>query len=119
VEGCRVLVLEDEALIAMQVEDALSAVGCLVVGPATRIPEAFDLIYAAEIDAALLDINVAGERSFAVADILASKGIAFAFVTGFDAASTVPARFQGAPVIAKPFETAKLTAIVERLCPRG
>lgn len=114
-EGRRILVLEDEALIAMQIEDALDALGCHVVGPASRVTEAFDLIYAARVDAALLDINVAGERSFAVADILFAKGVPFAFVTGFDAASTIPGRFAAAPVIAKPFETAKLAAIVERL----
>jgi CheY-like chemotaxis protein len=118
-EGMRVLVLEDEALIAMQIEDALGAAACTVVGPATRIGEAFDLLYAEEVDAALLDVNVAGERSFAIADILAAKRIPFAFVTGFDAASTLPEHLRFAPVVSKPFETAQLEAVIAQLAARA
>jgi PAS domain S-box-containing protein len=117
-EGLRVLVLEDEALIAMQIEDALAAAACTVVGPATRIGEAFDLLYAHAIDAALLDVNVAGERSFAIADILAAKQIPFAFVTGFDAASTLPEHLRSAPVLSKPFETVQLEAVIAQLAAR-
>jgi PAS domain S-box-containing protein len=116
--GLRVLVLEDEALIAMQIEDALAAAGCTVVGPATRIGEAFDLLYAHQVDAALLDVNVAGERSFAIADILAAKQIPFAFVTGFDAASTLPEHLRSAPVLSKPFETVQLEAVIAQLATR-
>jgi CheY-like chemotaxis protein len=114
-EGMRVLVVEDEALIAMQIEDALAGSGCRVVGPATRIGEAFDLLYAEAVDAALLDVNVAGERSFAIADILLAKQIPFAFVTGFEAASTLPEHLRGAPVVNKPFETAQLDALIAQL----
>jgi PAS domain S-box-containing protein len=114
-EGLRVLVLEDEALIAMQIEEALAASACHVVGPATRIGEAFDLLYAQPVDAALLDVNVAGERSFAIADILTAKRIPFAFVTGFDAASTLPEHLRSAPVVSKPFETAQLEAAIAKL----
>ena len=114
-EGMRVLVVEDEALIAMQIEDALAGSGCRVVGPATRIGEAFDLLYAEAVDAALLDVNVAGERSFAIADILVAKRIPFAFVTGFEAASTLPEHLRGAPVVNKPFETAQLDALIAQL----
>jgi CheY-like chemotaxis protein len=117
-EGLRVLVLEDEALIAMQIEDALAAAACTVVGPATRIGEAFDLLYAQPVDAALLDVNVAGERSFAIADILAAKRIPFAFVTGFDAASTLPEHLRSAQVLSKPFETAQLEAVIAQLAAR-
>jgi PAS domain S-box-containing protein len=117
-EGLRVLVLEDEALIAMQIEEALAAAACTVVGPATRIGEAFDLLYAQPVDAALLDVNVAGERSFAIADILAAKQIPFAFVTGFDAASTLPEYLRSASVLSKPFETAQLEAVIAQLAAR-
>jgi PAS domain S-box-containing protein len=115
VRGQRVLVVEDEALIAMQIEDVLHQAGCTVVGPASRIADAFDLLYGEGVDAALLDVNVAGDRSFALADILASKGVPFAFVTGFEANSTVPERFQGVPVVAKPFATTELVDAVDRL----
>jgi PAS domain S-box-containing protein len=116
--GMRVLVVEDEALIAMQIEQALAASGCHVVGPATRIGEAFDLLYAEEVEAALLDVNVAGERSFAIADILTAKRIPFAFVTGFDGASTLPEHLRFAPVVNKPFESAQLEALVAQLAAR-
>ena len=114
----RVLVVEDEALIAMQIEQALAASGCHVIGPATRIGEAFDLLYAEEVEVALLDVNVAGERSFAIADILTAKRIPFAFVTGFDAASTLPEHLRFAPVVNKPFESTQLEALVAQLAAR-
>jgi DNA-binding response OmpR family regulator len=114
----RVLVVEDEALIAMQIEEALATASCQVVGPATRIGEAFDLLYAGAVDAALLDVNVAGERSFAIADILTAKRIPFAFVTGFDAASTLPEHLRSAPVVSKPFETFQLQALIAQLAAR-
>lgn len=113
--GRRILVLEDEALIAMQLEQALAQAGCEIVGPATRLSEAFDLIYSSPIDAALLDVNVAGERSYAIADILRAKSIPFAFVTGFEAGSILPAHFQSVPVLAKPFENAQLEGLLTRL----
>jgi PAS domain S-box-containing protein len=116
--GMRVLVVEDEALIAMQIEEAVAASGCSVVGPATRIAEAFDLLYAEKVDAALLDVNVAGERSFAIADILAAKGIPFAFVTGFEAASTLPEHLRRVPIVNKPFETAQLDTLIAQLAAR-
>jgi DNA-binding NarL/FixJ family response regulator len=102
----------------MQIEEALAAGECRVVGPATRIGEAFDLLYAEEVDAALLDVNVAGERSFAIADILATKRIPFAFVTGFDAASTLPEHLRSAPVVSKPFETHQIEAVIAQLAAR-
>jgi PAS domain S-box-containing protein len=116
--GMRVLVLEDEALIAMQIEEALLAGACTVVGPATRIGEAFDLLYAEQVDAALLDVNVAGERSFAIADILTAKRIPFAFVTGFDAASTLPEHLRSSLVVSKPFETTQIEALIAQLAAR-
>jgi DNA-binding response OmpR family regulator len=114
-DGRRILIVEDEALIAMQLENALAEAGCTVVGPAARLSEAFDLIYSSPIDAALLDVNVAGERSYALADILRSKNIPYAFVTGFEAGSMLPSHLKSAPVLPKPFENAQLEALLARL----
>ncbi|NBJ13018.1 PAS domain-containing protein [Microvirga arsenatis] len=119
VRGQRILVLEDQAPIAVQIEEALVQVGCTVVGPASRIVDAMDLLYGAGADAALLDVDVAGDRSFGVADILAAKRIPFAFVTGFDASSFLPERFTGVPVLAKPFAATELISTVERLIRAG
>jgi PAS domain S-box-containing protein len=113
--GRRVLVVENEALIAVQVAAALDGAGCEVLGPAARIVDALDLLYGGGADAALLDVDVAGEPSFAIADVLAAKRIPFAFVTGFDAGSALPERFRDVPVIAKPFDAAELVGAVRRL----
>ncbi|MEZ5874083.1 MAG: hypothetical protein R3D30_04400 [Hyphomicrobiales bacterium] len=60
-EGLRVLVVEDEAPIALQLEDMLSELGCGVIGPASRVGQALRLIEGQEVDAAVLDLNIAGE----------------------------------------------------------
>lgn len=116
-EARTVLIVEDEGLIALQAEQALSEAGHTVIGPAARIGDAFDLIHKHQdvIDAALLDVNVAGSRSFAIADILVDKDIPFAFVTGYDPASTLPARYRTRPAISKPFKSADLATLVGRL----
>lgn len=116
--GCRVLVVEDEALVAMQIEEALITAGCTVVGPVGQITEALTLADRAPIDAALLDVNVAGNRSFAVADRLAARGVPFAFCTGYDAA-ILPDRFRDRIVLAKPFSPPGIVATIERLVHSG
>src|SRR3954452_13708464 len=83
---CRVLVVEDEAMIAMLVEDMVLDFGSEVVGPAARMDEAIRLARHAELDAAILDINVGGTVVFPVADVLRERGIPFIFATGYGAA---------------------------------
>lgn len=78
----RVLIVEDEVLIAMDLEDMLNDLGHEVVGQATRIDKAMELASESDIDFAVLDINLAGKKSFPVADILSERGIPFAFATG-------------------------------------
>ncbi|WP_207482931.1 PAS domain S-box protein [Arenibaculum pallidiluteum] len=114
-QGRQILVVEDEALIALQMEEDLGEAGCIVVGPASRIGDAFDLLYGNPVEAAFLDVDVAGERSFVIADILTSKRIPFAFVTGFNTAATLPDRFRSIPVVSKPFTTDELLAALSRL----
>jgi PAS domain S-box-containing protein len=111
----RILLVEDEALIALQAEAALTAAGCAVVGPAARVADAFDLFYAQEVDAALLDINVAGESVSGLADLLAAKGVPFAFCTGYGDVSTLPAGHRSAPRIAKPFTLEQLLDVFNQL----
>ena len=108
------MVLEDEALIAMQIEEALTAAGHAVVGPATRVGDAFDLIYQDEVETAVLDVMVAGEHSYSVADVLRGKGVPFVFITGYDAASAIPERFAGVQVVNKPFDASALAEAVAR-----
>jgi DNA-binding response OmpR family regulator len=99
---CRVLVVEDEAVIAMLVEDMVLDFGSEVVGPAARIEAAFDLARRADLDAAILDINVDGTDTFSVADELRERGVPLIFATGYGA-SVLPERFHDCPALAKPF----------------
>lgn len=85
----RILVVEDEALIAMQLEDLLTALGHSVVAIATRMDRAVSAAAEVDIDFAILDVNVAGTTSFPVADILRRRGISFMFATGYGTAGLV------------------------------
>lgn len=101
--GRRVLVVEDEAMIAMLVEDMLGDLGCTVVGPAHTIAEASALIETAgALDAALLDVNLGGTPVFALADALRDRGVPMIFSTGYGDAGLREAD-RGAPVLQKPF----------------
>ena len=81
--GKRILVVEDEALVAMLLEDILADFGCEVVGPAMRLDEGLELARMNGLDAAILDINLGGERSYPIADILDAKRVPLIFVTGY------------------------------------
>jgi DNA-binding response OmpR family regulator len=81
--GKRVLVVEDEYLIAAAVEGMLEDAGCHVVGPFARVQDALDAVRTEAVDVALLDVNVAGELVFPVAHLLEESGTPFLFVTGY------------------------------------
>lgn len=104
--GKRILVVEDEALIAVMVEDMLTDMGSSVVGPAATIEAALKLAGAETIDAAVLDVNVRGERIDPVADALFARGIPMLFATGYGEVKLA----SGAPttVIDKPYTQDKL-----------
>ncbi|MCG6574758.1 response regulator [Pseudomonas sp. AF32] len=105
--GIRVLVVEDEGAIALLIEEMLEDLGCEVVASVARLTAAQDRASTAHIDLAVLDVNLAGERVFPVAQILRDRGIAFLFSTGYGA-SGVPAEFAGYPVLHKPFSESEL-----------
>src|SRR4028119_1879853 len=106
---CRVLVVEDEAMIAMLVEDMVLDFGSEVVGPVAHMKDAVHLAQSAELDAAILDINVGGSVIFPVADILNERGIPLIFATGYGS-KTIPERFCGRPTLPKPFTYETLAA---------
>jgi CheY-like chemotaxis protein len=106
-KGRRVLVVEDEMMIAMLVEDMLSDLGCAVVGPAHGLEAALELARGDGIDAALLDVNLAGQPVFAVADALRAKGVPAIFSTGYGEAGLRDVD-QGSPVLQKPFRAGDL-----------
>lgn len=104
--GKRILVVEDEALIAVMVEDMLTDMGSSVVGPAATIEAALKLAGAEMIDAAVLDVNVRGERIDPVADALFARGIPMLFATGYGEVKL--ASGATATVIDKPYTQDKL-----------
>jgi CheY-like chemotaxis protein len=106
-DGLRVLVVEDEALAALQIEDMLESLGCAVIGPAARVQHAVELVEREQPDAAVLDLNVAGELVYPVAEALAGRNRPFLFATGLGVdALQVP--FDAHPVLQKPYSVADL-----------
>jgi CheY-like chemotaxis protein len=111
----RVLVVEDEMLVAMNIEDMLLELGHEVAGLASRLAPALALARDSRFDAAMLDVNLAGEPSFPVADLLAERGIPFLFATGYGRHG-IEERFRGRPILQKPFRAAELGAALAGLC---
>jgi CheY-like chemotaxis protein len=107
----RVLVVEDEALVALMMADQLAELGCSVIGPAFSISEARRLANVASIDAALVDLNLQGILADEIADILARREIPFHLVTGYS--DPPPARYKNVEVLHKPFQQNDLRLAVE------
>jgi two-component sensor histidine kinase len=110
VKGNRVMVVEDEALVAMVVSDAMIELGYQVIGPFSRPPDAIAAVKNNDIAAAILDINLAGTLVYPVAEELTSRGIPFVFVTGYGVES-IDKRFADIPVLQKPIERETLQRI--------
>jgi len=113
-QGKRILVIEDEPLVAMDVESTLATAGCEVVGPAATLERAKLLIEESDCDAVLLDVNLAGQPVDELATLLTRKNRPFAFVTGYGR-EALPSGFRGAVVLGKPFGADQLLATVEVL----
>ncbi|MFL7961997.1 response regulator [Pseudomonas kielensis] len=105
--GTRVLVVEDEGAIALLIEEMLEEFGCEVVASVARLAAACEIAGSVQVDLAILDVNLAGERVFPVADILRSRQIPFLFSTGYGA-SGLPAEYAARPVLHKPFSESEL-----------
>ncbi|MGZ9114289.1 MAG: response regulator [Brevundimonas sp.] len=104
--GRRVLVVEDESLVAMLLETILEDMGCTPVGPAANIDDGLALATDGELlDAALLDVNVAGRQVFPVAEALKARGVPFVFSTGYGEGG-LPEEWRGQATIQKPFTEA-------------
>jgi len=99
--GLRILLVEDEMMVAWMMEEMLAMFGCNVVGPAARVHEALAMVEVEAIDAAVLDVSLNGLKSFAVADALAERGVPFVFTTGYDKHS-LPVSYQRFPLLQKP-----------------
>jgi CheY-like chemotaxis protein len=112
VAGLRLLVVEDEMLIAMTIEDVLTDLGCIVVGPAGSVAKALEILKGEEIDGAILDLNLKGEQALPVAEALQKRGTPFFFLTGYGSAGLDQSQFD-APTLPKPFDPGALEQLIQ------
>ncbi|MBX3476112.1 MAG: response regulator [Brevundimonas sp.] len=111
--GRRILVVEDESLVAMPIETILEDLGCIPVGPAATVPAGLTLATGESLDAALLDVNVAGQQVFPVAQALADRGVPLVFSTGYGEAG-LPDQWRGRPTLQKPFTEAAVGQAIRK-----
>jgi len=111
----RILVIEDEALVAMLMEDALLDAGFAVLGPARTVSQALEMLKGDAPDAAVLDLNLGGQNALSVAEALAARGIPFVVATGYGVAG-LPANLRHIPVLPKPYDPDDLTSALAGLC---
>jgi two-component sensor histidine kinase/DNA-binding response OmpR family regulator len=108
--GRRVLLVEDEALVAMMIQECLTESGHSVIGPISRAADALRAAKEIDYDAAILDINLGDGMAYPVADIVAARGVPFVFVTGYEA-DTIDERFSHVPILQKPIERQMLQGL--------
>ena len=113
-QGLRVLVVEDEFLVSMDIQLMLDQLGCEVVGPCGDLASALRAAEARTLDVALLDINIRGELVTPVADALAARAVPFVFCTGYRL-DQLAARYPTIPRLMKPFQIADLDGALHRL----
>src|SRR5262249_36541939 len=106
-QGLRVIVVEDETLVAILLEDMLAELGCEVLWTAHRVGKALDLVATSTPDAAVLDVNIAGDEVYPVAQALAARDIPFVFATGYGARGLKDA-WRERPILQKPFQVEHL-----------
>lgn len=118
-QGLRIFVVEDEALVALNLEDMLDELGCTVIGPAMRLGRAREMLDGGfEADAAILDVNIAGEPVFPIAEQLAGKGIPIIFATGYGQAG-LPSTWHGNPILQKPYTMDEVSGSLAKVAGRS
>ena len=108
IEGRRVLVIEDEMLVAIELESVLQCQGCTVLGPVATVDRALALIGGGQADAALLDLDLGGQSALAVAAALNSRDVPFVVVSGYSESRSQAPELQRAPWLAKPIDYSRL-----------
>jgi CheY-like chemotaxis protein len=112
--GRRILVVEDEMLVLMNIELALTDLGCSTILAAATVSQALALLSQHDVDIAIIDVNLAGENSYPVADVLSKRGIPFAFSTGC-ADHGDRTDLDCRPVLRKPYVSARFKAVLLQL----
>ena len=108
----RILVVEDEVLIALEIEEGLQRLGCEIVGPVGRLERALELARSTALDGALLDVNVKGGLVYPVAEELLAREVPVVLSTGY-APRTLPPVFRDLPCLRKPFGVGQLEAVAQ------
>lgn len=111
-EDLRVLLVEDEMLVCMDIQDMLEEFGYRVVGPAAQVNQALELIEQEPIDLAVLDVNLGRETSYPIAERLSVRGIPFLFSTGY---GEVDPAYRDRPRVQKPFSKQQLFEALREL----
>jgi len=114
-EPKRVLLVEDDSLVAMLVEDMLDETGYALHANPTTVPSALKAVAAGGFDVAILDVNLAGEPVFPVAEALDAAGLPFVFASGYGAGG-LPEAWKGRPIAAKPFRVDELETALATAC---
>lgn len=109
----KVLVIEDEAIIAMLLEDMLADLGHQVVATAGRMPQATKLASELPVDLAIVDVNLNGEQTYPLAAILTARRVPFVFATGYGLAG-IREEWRGVPTLQKPFQAWELAEAISR-----
>jgi DNA-binding response OmpR family regulator len=113
----RVLIVEDEFLVALHLEDLLIDMGHEVIGPAHRLDDALDIARTNEFDFAVLDVNLAGTPSFPVAEILRERRIPFVFATGYGSEGLIDG-YRHETALRKPYEAREIADAILRAFPQ-
>jgi CheY-like chemotaxis protein len=116
--ACRVLVVEDELVIAVTIEDVLRALGCEIVGPVATVEKALKLARDETFDVAILDVTIRGGKVYPVAELLLARGIPFVFASGYGGWA-LPEALRDRPRLTKPFTVAALEEQIRLLCNAG
>lgn len=112
--GLRILLVEDEAMVAMLMEGMLDGLGCQLVEWVPSVPAALKALRRGEFDGALLDVNLSGTTVYPVAEALACRKLPFVFVTGYGRTAELHARFPHAAVLKKPFDSGDLASVIKK-----
>jgi len=114
--GLRVLLVEDENLIALLLEDMLAELGHTVIGPIARLNKALEIAQRDEFDVAILDVNINGGDTYPIAEALAARDIPFVFSTGYGR-NSLRAPYHDRPILQKPFQQDDLKKLFAEVLP--
>lgn len=116
--GVRILVVEDETIVAWALADNLAEIGCTVVGPAASVRQALAIVATETVDAAILDVNLDGENSYPIADVLLARGVPFVLSTGYSR-SSLSLNYRDLPMLQKPYGLLELRGALAELLAGG